>query len=136
MASKNINDLHPYLAPLCRVFLDRCKAAGLDVSLIFTYRTPVEQDNLYAQGRTLPGSKVTNLKGYQSKHCFTICGAPAAKAFDFGIFEKKSLLSKRVYIQDGRDPSYTIAGEIGESLGLEWGGRWKSPFDPGHLQMD
>jgi hypothetical protein len=26
-------------------------------------------------------------------------------------------------------------GEIGEELGLEWGGRWKSPKDKPHLHL-
>ena len=32
------------------------------------------------------------------------------------------------------DAPYKELGELGESLGFEWGGRWKKPFDPGHFQ--
>jgi peptidoglycan L-alanyl-D-glutamate endopeptidase CwlK len=127
--SKDINDLHPNLQPVCILFLKDCSAAGLDARLIFTYRTPAEQDAMYAQGRTMPGPKVTSLRGTQSKHCYTIAGKPAAKAFDFGIFEGGR------YISDGKHPSYTKAGELGEFRGLVWGGRWKVPFDPSHLQL-
>lgn len=129
MASRDITDLHPDLQPLCREFLAQCAARDLDVRLIFTYRSPAEQDQIYAKGRTIPGRIVTNLKGYASKHCFTINTKPAAKAFDFGVYDNGE------YVQDGSDSRYLTAGEIGESLGMTWGGRWKKPFDPGHLEI-
>lgn len=128
--SKDINSLHPDLKPLCEQFLADCSNAGLDVRLIFTYRSPEEQDVLYAQGRTTPGSIVTNLRGGQSKHSLTLPdGSPASKAFDFGIFRDDK------YITDGQDPDYLIAGEFGERLGMLWGGRWHNPVDPSHLQI-
>lgn len=129
MSSKDINDLHPDLQPLCEEFLARCKEASLDARLIFTYRTPAEQDAIYAQGRTTPGHIVTNLRGNQSKHCFSIDGKPASKAFDVGFFRDGK------YITDGHDQAYNTAGPIGEALGMVWGGRWKQPFDPGHFQI-
>lgn len=128
--SKSINDLHPILQPLCQEFLDKCKAAKLDVKILFTYRSDDEQDKLYEQGRVTPGVRVTNLKGGESKHNFSINDNPASKAFDFGLFT-----SQGDYITNGSDWRYGKAGKIGEGLGLRWGGRWKSPFDPGHLEL-
>lgn len=129
MASRKIEDLHPDLQPLCREFLMQCEAAGLEVKITFTYRSPQEQDDIYSQGRSKPGKIVTNLKGDKSKHCFTADGKPAAKAFDFGIFDNGA------YVGDGADARYLQAGEIGEGVSLIWGGRWKKPFDPGHLEI-
>lgn len=125
----DISRLHPDLQPLCEQFVAKCTAAGLDARISFTYRSPEEQDALYAQGRTKPGKRVTNVRGGFSKHNFVLDGKPAAKAFDFSIYHKNK------YLSDGSDPRYTQAGEIGEALGLLWGGRWKSPFDPSHLQL-
>lgn len=124
-----ISDLCPELQTDCREFLLKCKLAGLDVKILQTWRSPAEQDALYAQGRTAPGKVVTGLKGNMSKHCVILDGKPAAEAFDFGIF------SHSIYITDGKDRRYTQAGEIGESLGLVWGGRWKVPHDPSHLEI-
>jgi hypothetical protein len=31
--------------------------------------------------------------------------------------------------------AFKAIGEIGESLGLRWGGRWTDPHDPGHLEF-
>lgn len=129
MSSKSIDALHPLLKRKCEDFLESCKLQGLTVRLIFTYRTPAEQDAIYAQGRTKPGKIVTNLKGDKSKHCFTIDGKPAAKAFDFGIFDGAT------YVTNGSDKRYKQAGTIGKQLGMTWGGDWKSPYDPGHLEI-
>lgn len=30
---------------------------------------------------------------------------------------------------------WPIIGEVGEYLGLTWGGRWKNPYDPGHFEL-
>lgn len=128
--SKSIADLHPILQPLCREFLIKCKDAKLDARIIFTYRSDEEQDKLYAQGRTVKGVRVTNLKGGESKHNFSINEEPASKAFDFGVFT-----SDGDYITNGADWRYEKAGKIGEALGLRWGGRWRSPFDPSHLEL-
>jgi len=129
MSSRDICDLHPDLQPLCEKLLDQLKDAGIDARVIFTYRTPAEQNKIYAQGRTLPGKKVTNLQGSASKHCFTIGDKPAAKAFDLAIFDNGD------YVENGDDPRYLQAGEMGEALGLTWGGRWHSPHDPSHFQI-
>lgn len=127
--SKEITDLHPDLQTKCREFLLKCKLAGLDVKITHTWRSPEYQNELYAQGRTTPGKIVTGLRGSMSKHCFMLNGKPAAKAFDFGVFDKGT------YITNGEDKRYLQAGEIGEALGLGWGGRWKVPHDPSHLEL-
>jgi peptidoglycan L-alanyl-D-glutamate endopeptidase CwlK len=131
MSSKDIADLDQYMQPLCEQFLAQCASEGLEVKIIFTYRSPAEQDKIYAQGRTAPGKKVTNLDGRHSKHCAVDAnGDPAAKAFDFGIYEEDG-----TYVTNGDDPRYLQAGEIGEALGMTWGGRWTQPHDAGHLQI-
>lgn len=128
--SKDISDLDPRLAPLCLQWLHECVYSGLDVRILFTYRSPEEQDALYDQGRTTPGEIVTNLKGDASKHCTEINGQPAAKAFDFAIFDKG------VYITDGEDQRYKQAGDIAIKLGLVWGGNFVHPRpDPDHVEM-
>lgn len=128
--SRNISDLHPDLQEPCMDFIDQCEKQRLNVFLVNTWRSPAEQDRLYAQGRTEPGPIVTHLTGDQSLHCFVMNGIPAAKAFDFGIEDENNK-----YITDGSDPRYAQAGAIGEGLGLEWGGSWTSFKDFDHLQL-
>jgi len=128
--SKNLADLHPNILPSCKLHLHDCQVNNIDARISFTYRTPEEQDEIYAQGRTKPGKKVTNLKGSQSKHCVTLNGKPAAKAYDIAIYDMNGN-----YITDGSHELYTKAGELGKLRGLTWGGDFKSIFDPSHFEI-
>jgi hypothetical protein len=91
----------------------------LDVRIIQGTRTYAEQNALYAQGRTAPGPIVTNARGGYSFHNFGV-------AFDVGLFRGRS------YIEGGS--GYISVGHLGEGIGLEWGGRWRSFQDMPHLQ--
>lgn len=107
-----------------RAFLEEANAVlkpyGLTVKAIGGNRSYAEQDALYAQGRTRPGSVVTNAKGGYSLHNFQI-------AFDCGIFCDKK------YLQDS--PHYKTIGKLAGKHGLEWGGDWKSLKDFPHYQL-
>lgn len=129
MASRDINALHPILKPLYLQFIADCKEAGIDAFATCTYRSSAEQNELYAQGRTKPGRKVTNAKGGQSEHNFTLNGKPASRAFDIAIRVNGSLN------WDTRHPHWKRAGQIGKALGLVWGGDFKSIKDFPHFQL-
>jgi len=134
MSSRKITDLHPNLQPKCRAFLGLCAEAGIPVMLTCTYRSQAEQDALYAQGRTTPGRKVTWTRF--SRHSNTINGKPAATAFDIAILsDGKPTWDLKVDVNKDSIPDYQNVGKIGERLGLEWGGRWKSPDYP-HFQLE
>jgi peptidoglycan L-alanyl-D-glutamate endopeptidase CwlK len=95
-------------------------AASLGYRLIITQglRTWREQDELYAQGRTAPGSVVTNARGGTSWHNFGL-------AFDVAL------------LRDDGSVDYDIpeeVGRLGEGQGLEWGGRWRGFRDDAHFQ--
>lgn len=123
MPSRKIEDLHPDLQPLFSEFLRRCQAAGLDILVTCTYRSNDEQNRLYAQGRNgVPGARVTNAKGGQSAHNFTIKDKPAARAFDIvPLVNGKPMW-------DDKHPAWKEAGRIGMELGLNWYGRPQAPF--------
>ncbi|MEF9933637.1 MAG: peptidoglycan-binding protein [Clostridium sp.] len=118
--SKDLSLLHPHVKDLCEKFLTKCKSSGLDVIITQTLRSIAEQNELYAQGRTKPGSKITNAKGGYSMHNYGL-------AFDIAI----KVSGKVVW---DNDALYAKAGKIGESLGLEWGGSWKNFKDAPHFQ--
>ena len=117
--------LHPAVQPKFESFIRAAKymahESGYDVKAISGLRTWDAQDALYAKGRTTPGPKVTNAKAGFSNHNFGL-------AIDIGVFSKDG---KKYH---GEHPIYTELGPLGESLGLEWGGRWKFRDEP-HYQF-
>ncbi len=118
--SRKIEDLHPKVSDLCKQFIDKCKDVGIDVLITSTYRDNESQNALYNQGRTTAGNKVTNAKGGQSFHNYKI-------AFDFcPIVNGKA--------QWNDTAAFNKCGEIAESLGLEWAGRWKTFKELAHVQ--
>lgn len=130
MPSRKIEDLHPVLQEVCREFLAQCKREGIGAFLTCTYRSVGEQDQLYAQGRTAPGPRVTNAKGGQSEHNAMLNGLPASRAFDIAIKNSDGSLE-----WDTGDHRWIRAGVIGLSLGLEWGGSWGRFKDAPHFQL-
>lgn len=120
-SEENIGTLIPRAREAARQWLARCLAEGINAKIICGLRTYQEQDQLYAQGRTKPGSKVTNAPAGYSWHNFGV-------AWDFVVFDAHGQ-------PQWDSPQMERCGEIGEELGLEWGGRWTSPQDTPHLQL-
>ena len=116
----NIKTLVPAAQAKAREFMAACLAAGISLKIIGGTRTYEEQNALYEQGRTKSGPIVTNARGGYSWHNFGI-------AWDIGIFQSGRYLDE--------SPLYAKAGAIGKSLGLEWGGDWKSIQDEPHFQI-
>lgn len=129
--SRDLKDLHPKVAAMCSAFVSTCKAQGVDVLIYSTFRDNESQAQAYSIGRTVMGDKptkrkpmgntITNAKPGQSYHNYGL-------AFDF------------VPIKNGKamwddDLSYRKCGEIAESVGLEWAGRWKGELlEKAHCQ--
>ena len=120
--SRDIDRLRSDVAANCRVFLDLCKAEGLPVLVTQTVRDLEYQASLYAQGRTKPGSIVTNQKT-PSFH-----SDKAGLAFD---------ICKNVKGHEYDDLAFfNRCGEIGKKIGFSWGGDWLSLQDKPHFQWD
>jgi peptidoglycan L-alanyl-D-glutamate endopeptidase CwlK len=113
--------LAPSAQAKAREWLAKCRAEGINVKVICGLRSYDEQAGLYAQGRTKPGPKVTNAMPGYSWHNFGV-------AWDFVVFDTNGR-------PQWESPLMERCGLIGEELGLEWGGRWKSPQDTPHLQL-
>lgn len=120
---RDITLCHPRLQVLAAKLVEECGKQGLKIAIGETYRTVAEQDALYAQGRTKPGNKVTNAPGstYSSYHQW-------GTAFD--IYRNDG---QGAYNESGN--FFGRVGEIGVSIGLEWGGNWRSPVDKPHFQL-
>jgi hypothetical protein len=119
-SESNIATLVPNAQKQARAFLNAVLEAGIQARIIGGSRTFAQQDALYARGRTVPGTRVTNARGGFSYHNFGI-------AWDIGIFDEDGK-----YLNQSDD--YKKAGRIGRELGLEWGGDWKGIVDQPHFQ--
>jgi peptidoglycan L-alanyl-D-glutamate endopeptidase CwlK len=115
-----ITTLQPEAQIQARKFMNALKEAPLNAKIISGTRTYQEQNDLYAMGRTKPGKIVTKARGGFSNHNFGI-------AWDIGIFDGTK------YLDDS--PLYSQPGNIGKTLGLEWGGDWNSIVDLPHFQL-
>lgn len=118
--SRNIDELLPPVAARCRQFVRRCADAGIDVLITSTYRDHESQQAIYARGRTAPGRKITNARPGYSYHNWRV-------AFDFA-----PIVDGKIDWSDLE--TFKKCGEIGESCGLEWAGRWKRFREYAHLQ--
>lgn len=120
IASRDIAELLPRVRALAQRFIDACHAQGIDVIITSTYRDNASQAALYAQGRTAPGAIVTNAQPGHSYHQYRC-------AFDFA-----PIVSGKIPWND--TGLFLRCGKIGESVGLEWAGRWHSFPESAHLQ--
>lgn len=106
------------------MFVEECKKVGINVIITQGYRSIEYQNGLYATGRTKPGKVVTNCKGGQSPHNYK-------EAFDFAPLEKNGSINWNTVL----NPKWKQCGKIAQSIGLEWGGAWKSFVDMPHCEI-
>lgn len=123
MTDHNLDDLDPVLKPLTLQWLAKCQLYGLDVKITETWRDPAREDALHAQG-------ITRATSATCDHCDMVDGKPASRAFDFACFRN------HIYIQNGEDVAYALAGKLAKDLGLTWGGNFvHAPPDWDHIQL-
>jgi len=120
-ASRNWGLLHPdFSQRLLLAFKIMKEQHGYEMALLEGYRSPARQDELAATG-----GHVTNARAFQSWHQY---GLAADCAF---LRDGKLVISEK-------DPwamrGYQLYGQVAESLGLTWGGRWKM-MDFGHIEL-
>ncbi len=120
--SREIDLLRPDVASNCRIWQERCRAAGLHVLITNTVRDREYQEYLYSLGRTRPGQIVTNGRTP------TFHSNTAGLAWDF---------CKNVKGQEYDDPAFfKQAAALAKEMGFSWGGDWRSFPDAPHIQWD
>lgn len=117
-----IKTLHPQLRPLAAKFINEVeKKLGHRLRITDGLRTFEQQNDLYAQGRTKPGKKVTQVKGGGSYHNYGL-------AFDTYFTENGKVTFAKAITPE--------VAKIGKDLGLKWGGDWKSFKDMPHFELN
>ena len=120
-ASRNWTLLNAeYAQKLLLVFKIMKEKHGYEMAILEGYRSPERQNMLAGMG-----SNVTNAAAFQSWHQY---GLAADCAF---LRDGKLVISEK-------DPwamrGYQLYGEVAESVGMTWGGRWKM-MDFGHTEL-
>lgn len=115
MTIRDINELTPLAQTACRLFMAKCREAGLDIFITETYRPQSRQNELWEQGRTKPGKIVTWTM--HSRHT-------SRRAWDIACN------GHLLYDID----TLNKAGAIAKSLGITWGGDWTTPDKP-HFEI-
>ena len=117
---KRISTLHSSVQNEMKEFILKAEDRfGIKLRVTDGFRSVAEQDDLYAKGRTEPGSKVTNARSGYSNHNFGLAVDVVPMVNGKPDFESNQ---------------YPLIGRIGESVGLEWGGNWKTIVDQPHFQ--
>ena len=119
------NDLK-YLEPILRFkvleMLDQIKAWGLPFAVFET-------------GRSLERQKYIMSKGYtrtlKSRHLINLDNKELSTAVDFVYYDNHGWSWD--YLKHAMD--YDNLGKIGQRLGLEWGGDWRTFKDYPHFQL-
>jgi peptidoglycan L-alanyl-D-glutamate endopeptidase CwlK len=119
-----LNELTPRFRPLAAELLARATEQGIALMIVCTGRTAEEQAQAVRTGH----SKVEH-----SRH-------QDGEAIDVAPYSEYYLHGADKLQWDGNDPIWQRLGQIGEDLGLRWGGRFHPlnasgvGWDPGHFE--
>jgi hypothetical protein len=111
----DLQSLHPYFRDKISILIANCKAKGIELAIVESYRTHAKQSEYYQMGK-----KYTRTPGGKSKHQYGLAVDVVPMVKGQPQWDNVTLW-KRVGVE-------------GEKLGLRWGGRWKSPYDPAHFE--
>jgi hypothetical protein len=122
---KDINELASYFRTPFVAFLATCSVADVPVRVVDTGRTSSEQEAKLAQGVSWTS---------HSKHE----PQPPEGLSEAGDVVPEAILEEHKANWDPTNPLWLKIGQIGESFGFEWGGRWThlngGKGDPSHFQ--
>jgi hypothetical protein len=111
----DLQALHPYFRDRVIELIRRCKAKGIELAIVETYRTHAKQGEYKSMGR-----KYTRSGAGKSKHQYGLAVDVVPMVNGEAQWHNQHLWRR--------------IGVIGEQLGLRWGGRWRSLYDPGHFE--
>ena len=133
LSKRSLNTMVGVHPELVKVIKEAIATSPYDFMITQGVRSAKYQNELYQQGRTKPGTKVTNADGYikKSNHQMKVDGL--GYAIDFAVLYKAT-------IDWDTESKYEAVArhilETGHKLGiaLEWGGNWKF-IDYPHIQI-
>jgi peptidoglycan L-alanyl-D-glutamate endopeptidase CwlK len=133
-----LQGLTPETRDLCLVFISVAADQGIPVRLTQAWRSSKVQNALWWQGRTdraevnalREEAGLAPLKSWERNKVVT--NAPAGSSrHEFGeAFDVVPMRWDQRLVPNWASPHWKKLGEIGEALGLVWGGRWTKPDRP------
>lgn len=134
---------------LVRIITEAIKESPFDFTITEGLRTAARQKELYAQGRTVKGIKVTNRDGVRNK------SNHQAKADGFGhaidiypyyngdvqIHDKEVIPRLKAIANHVKKITAKLEAERktknpnAKPFTITWGGDWKNPYDPPHFEL-
>lgn len=111
----DLKSLHPYFRDKIYKLIDLCQKKGIELAVVESYRTKAKQAEYYSMGK-----KYTQSRGGKSKHQYGLAVDVVPIVKGEPKWDDKALWRR--------------IGMTGESLGLRWGGRWRSIYDPAHFE--
>lgn len=129
-SKKNLQGIHPSLISLMEAAIAECP---VDFTITCGVRTTAEQQQLYSQGRTASGPRVTNCDGVKTKSNHQIKQDGFGHAVDL------------YPIRDGKVQVNDVAGlkiiadhikktALNQGIKISWGGDWKMKDYP-HFEL-
>lgn len=111
----DLEALHPYFRDKINQLIQVCKSKGIEITVVESFRTKAKQAEYFGMGR-----KYTRSAGGKSKHQYGLACDVVPVVNGQPQWDDKVLWRK--------------IGVEGEKLGLRWGGRWRTPYDPAHFE--
>lgn len=130
-SARNMGAVHAVVKESTIDMLTRAYKLGINVQISAGMRTYAQQTALYNQGRTTPGSIVTNAKAGYSNHNFGL-------AVDYFLVSEDGTVGYWDITRDmnaNQVADWFEVAAIGKALGFSWGGDWTSFVDYPHLEM-
>lgn len=127
VSQARLQEVYPTLSQKITQLISQLEAQGIECRVVQGMRSWSQQDQLYAQGRTVPGQIVTNVVGGYSYHNFGLATDIVPSQFGPG----------QPYNPDWNSshPSWQRMIQLGTSLGLDSGALWRTFKDYPHFQL-
>ncbi|EEO3609202.1 N-acetylmuramoyl-L-alanine amidase family protein, partial [Listeria monocytogenes] len=120
----NVAGMNKTTSDKTRNVIKKMAKQGIYLCVAQGYRSKTEQNALYAQGRTKPGSVVTNAKGGQSNHNYGV-------AVDLCLYTSDG---KNVIWESTTSRWKKVVAAM-KAEGFKWGGDWKTFKDYPHFEI-
>lgn len=133
--SRALDDLSSELKPLAFELLARLTERNVAVMIVDTLRTEAEHlENLRK------GTSAAKLSRHLPRRLRRVCASDdpnreKSDALDVCPYEMYALHGPDKLRWEPSDAAWRVIGDVAQQLGLVWGGLWRQPFDPGHVEL-